>query len=878
MKFSDVRILLPGMLLALSVPFNGLTQTSAVSMKPSAIRPSAPLIEPGVSLQLAQERVRTLQHIRYTLHLSLPVGVKTPVAGEETISFDCLDNTVPLQIDFKGAPSQLGEVRVNGQTVPARFEQEHLILESRYLRKGADSIHLQFIAGDRPLNRNADYLYTLLVPDRARTLFPCFDQPNLKAVFTLSLTLPVSWSALANAPLRDSTVDGASAVKTYRFLPSDKISTYLFSFAAGKFFEAARDMHGRVLHGYYRETDSTKIRLSLDSLFRIQDQAIAFLQEYTQIPFPFQKFDFVAIPDFQFGGMEHVGAIQYQASSLFLDESATAEQFNTRSNLLSHETSHMWFGDLVTMRWFNDVWMKEVFANFMADKIGNITRPGGDFQLKFLTSHFPAAYATDRTAGANPIRQTLDNLQDAGSLYGNIIYNKAPVMMQQLERLMGEVPFRNGVREYLKAYAYGNASWPDLIHILGKYTSYDLEAWNKVWVNEAGRPRISYQCETKGNAIARLTLAQRGEDGSARIWPQFFELALVYGDHTEQYTVNLKAATMTVPEVSGKPVPLYILFNSGGEGYGVFPIDTQGIARVASLPDPVMRASAYINQYENMLDGSAVQPHQLLEQDEQYLLLESKELNLGALLGQISSVFWHFTTPADRTILAPGLEKTLWAAMEKADQPNEKKLLFLAYTGIELTRSAQDSVYKVWNGKQPPAGVKLSEDDYTGLAAGLALRTYPGYREILETQASRIQNPDRRARFGYIQPSLSEDQAVRDSFFLSLRDRRNREKEAWVLSALSYLHHPLRTGASEKYLPASLDWLLEIQRTGDVFFPERWLQASFGNYQTAGAAAVVRHFLETHPDYNPKLKEKILQTTDNLFRAEKLLGGLAPRQ
>ena len=822
-------------------------------------------VEPGVSIRLAQERVKVVQHVRYALRFALPADVKTPVKGEETLYFNCLDNSKPLQIDFKADPSQVGEVSVNGKILPLQLVQEHLVIEARYLRMGEDSVHIWFVAGDRPLNRNKEFLYTLLVPDRARTLFPCFDQPDLKAVFTLSLTLTSAWKALANGPLGDSSVD--ADVKTYHFLPSDKISTYLFSFAAGNFFEATDDS----MHAYYRETDTNKVRLSLDSLFRIQRQAIAFLQRYTQMPYPFQKFDFVAIPDFQFGGMEHVGAIQYQSASLFLDESATAEQYNGRSNLLSHETSHMWFGDLVTMRWFNDVWMKEVFANFMADKIGNITRPGGDFQLKFLTSHFPAAYATDRTPGANPIRQTLDNLQDAGSLYGNIIYNKAPVMMQQLERLMGETPFRDGIRQYMRTYAYGNAGWPDLIHILGHYTNNDLEAWNKVWVNEAGRPLFSYTYTTRGNAIGSLTLTQKGEDGSARVWPQFFELALVYPDHTESYTVNAKTASTIVPDISGKPIPSYLLFNSGGDGYGVFPIDTAGIGRIAGLTDPVMRASAYINQYENMLDGNTITPRRLLEQDERYLLAESKELNLSVLLGQISSVFWHFIRTGDRTALAPALEKTLWRAMEKADQPNEKKLLFLSYAGIALTREAQDNVYKAWNTKQPPPGVKLSEEDYMGLAAGLAIRTYPGYSQILQTQVSRIQNPDRKARFLYIQPSLSESQAVRDSFFASLKDRKNREKEAWVLSALSYLHHPLRTGASEKYLPASLDWLLEIQRTGDVFFPERWLQTSFGNYQTASAAAVVRRFLETHPGYNAKLKEKILQTTDNLLRAERLI-------
>lgn len=910
-KYSDVgNQLLTGILLVLSVPINGYAQTSALPA------------EPGVSLQLAQQRAKALQHIRYSIHLRVPAEVKTPIAGGEVIYFDCLDNSDPLQIDFKASADQLGEIRVNGQKIPPRFEQEHLIVEPRYLQKGQDSVQIRFIAGNRPVNRNSEYVYTLLVPDRARALFPCFDQPDLKAQFTLSLDLPLDWKAVTNAPLQDSSLQDNSTntgmgnsgsapagmvttgFKTYHFRQSDSISTYLFSFAAGKFAEATRNMHGRIMHGFYRETDSNKIRLSLDSLFRIQEQAIEFLQVYTDIPFPFIKFDFIAIPDFQFGGMEHPGAIQYQASSLFLDESATAEQFNSRSNLLSHETSHMWFGDLVTMRWFNDVWMKEVFANFMADKIGNITRPGGDFQLKFLTSHFPAAYNTDRTAGANPIRQTLDNLQDAGSLYGNIIYNKAPIVMQQLERLMGEAPFRGGVMEYLKTYAYGNASWPDLIRILGKYTTLDLETWNKVWVNEVGRPRISYQWQgtgvegTKGaggdgtrgvaadatsgassgragaaagDTTSQLTLTQKGEDGSSRIWPQLIELAFVYADHTDEYTIDMDADTVTIPELSGKPRPLYILFNSSGRGYGLFPIDTAGIAQISSLPDPVMRASAYINNYENMLDGHTLTPGKLLQLDQQYLMKESKELNLGVLLGQINSVFWHFITPRDRATLAPGLEHTLWEAMRKTDQPNEKKLLFLSFAGISLTRSAQDSVYTVWNNKQPPQGVKLSEDDYTGLAAGLAIRTYPGYQQLLQEQGKRIQNPDRRARFQYLQSSLSADQKVRDSFFLSLKDRKNREKEAWVLSALGYLHHPLRTGVSEKYLSASLDMLEEIHQTGDVFFPERWLQVSFGNYQAPAVAAMVRHFLEEHPAYNPKLKEKILQATDNLFRAEKLL-------
>ncbi len=183
----------------------------------------------------------------------------------------------------------------------------------------------------------------------------------------------------------------------------------------------------------------------------------------------------------------------------------------------------------------------------------------------------------------------------------------------------------------------------------------------------------------------------------------------------------------------------------------------------------------------------------------------------------------------------------------------------------------QEKLYDVWKTKQAPPGVKLTEDDYTGLATTLAIWNYPGYQDILSEQLGRIQNKDRRDRLQYLLPSLSNDPAVRDSFFMTLGTAEAREKEAWVVAALVNLHHPARAGASEKYLPVSLDWLADIQRTGNVFFPQNWLQAGLGSYQTATAAEVVRKFLREHPDYNPKLRAKILQAADNLFRAEKLI-------
>jgi aminopeptidase N len=845
---------------------------AGASLAQSAAKP--PVL--GVAHALAQQRARALRHVAYALQLQVPSAVVQPIAATEKITFQLLENAVPLQLDFKASPAQLQRLTVNGQPAPLAFEHEHLLIAPALLKLGANELTLNFTAGDMSLNRNPDYLYTLLVPDRARTVFPCFDQPDIKAVFHLSLTVPAAWQAVANGPLADSARTADGLRKTYRFRPSDTISTYLFAFAAGRFRHELRQPSGRPMHFYYRETDSVKLRRSMAPIFDIQAGAIRFLEDYTQRPYPFQKFDFTAIPDFQYGGMEHVGVIDYKASTLFLDDAATRDQLNARANLLAHETAHMWFGDLVTMRWFDDVWTKEVFANFMADKISVVTQPDGNFNLKFLTDHYPAAYAIDRTVGANPIRQPLDNLQDAGSLYGNIIYHKAPIMMRQLEHLMGPLAFRDGLRAYLRRYAFGNATWPDLIAILDARTPADLQAWNRVWVNEPGRPQFSYQLRTAGGKITQLTLSQKGEDGSARVWPQVFSVALVYADHVEQLPADMRAASLRLRAAEGRLAPRYLVFNSAGEGYGIFPVDARMLPHLAELKQPVLRAAAYINLTENMLNGRAITPAQLLARLRPLLAHEPEELNLNLLLGQVSDLFWRFTPPAQRPALAASLEPQLWLAMQQVPSANEKKLFFKAYAGLMLGADAQARVHEVWSTRQPPAGVKLSEDDYTDLAAGLALRNYPSYGTILQTQLGRIQNPDRRLRLRYLRPALSDTAAVRDAFFAGLAQVKNREKEAWVTTALGYLHHPLRAATSEKYLPQSLALVEEIQRTGDIFFPQSWLQTTLRWYQTPTAAATVQNFLRSHPapEYNPKLRAKIEQAADPVLRAARLTPAL----
>ncbi|MCT3922686.1 aminopeptidase [Elizabethkingia anophelis] len=833
------------------------------------IKPS-PKVESGVSYELAQFRKSTLSNIKYELDLDIPESKTDRISGTENLTFNYKKQSeVPLQIDFKENAASLLSVSVNGQAIKPVLENEHILIDQKYLKSEHNQITFKFLAGNSALNKRDGYLYTLFVPDRARTMFPCFDQPNLKANYSLTLTIPEKWNAMANGVLKETTVKQGR--KKMIFAQSDLLPTYLFSFAAGdfKYFKEKIGMQDAAM--LYRETDTIKIKNSMDSIYNLYRNSLAYYEKWTGIPHPFQKHGLVVVPDFQFGGMEHPGAILFQNSTLFLDKNATQSQLNNRSNLLAHEVAHLWFGDMVTMDWFNDVWTKEVFANFMADKSTGASSDKSVYDLKFLTTHFPAAYSVDRTIGANPIRQVLDNLQNAGMMYGPIIYNKAPIMMRQLELLIGEENFRKGISEYLRKYAYSNATWPDLITILDNQTSEDLQSWNKVWVNEPGRPIIDYTIKYKGNKIENFKISQHSEYGDTqKLWPQEFQISLFYPDKIEKVDVRFSEKQQDIPELKGRQKPLFVLQNSSGIGYGVFNVDNDLISGFSLIKDPVSRASAYISLYENMLGGSGITPQELLHFFAGQLQKESTELNLRLITGYISGIYWGFLTESIRNKESESLENIVWNALQKQAAVNNKKNLFDCYQGIFQSKKAYDNLYTIWKTQTAPQSITLNDEDFTSLALALSLRNNNN-NDLLQEQLTRIKNPDRINRFKIIMKAASSDKKIRDEFFNSLAERQNRSNESAVGSALGYLHHPLRQHTSINYLPQTLELLKEIQKTGDIFFPDNWLRSTFSSYQNPKALTVVNQFIQQNPDYNSILKNKILQATENLRRAQKLV-------
>jgi aminopeptidase N len=827
----------------------------------------------GVTESLAKERATRVADLRYDLSFTIPQDRTERVAGHAMITFTLRDEGAPLMLDFE--PNQMGalhRVDVGGLALEAGLINGHIILPPGALCVGTNTISLHFDAGDAPLHRSDDFIYTIFVPARAHEAFPCFDQPDLKARWTLALDVPVGWETIANGA---ETARASSGGRTrLTFAETALFSTYLFAFAVGQFSVEQAERDGRIFRMLHRETDAQKMVRNRDAIFDLHAAAVAWLERYTGIAYPFGKFDFLLVPAFQFGGMEHPGAVFYNASSLLLDESASQNDRLERASLIAHETAHMWFGNLVTMTWFNDVWMKEVFANLMAAQIVNPSFPDANHDLRFLYAHYPRAYDVDRTAGTHAIRQPLGNLKDAGTLYGAIIYHKAPIVMRQIETIMGADAFRDGVREYLRLYTFGNASWPDLLALLDARTPADLATWSRAWIEKRGRPIVGTELTVSNGRIAQLDFTTRDSDPRRGLtWTEELQVALGYEDRVQLVSARLDGLRTDVVAARDRPAPLFVLASGAGIGYGEFHLDEQSLAwlsgHLPEIGDALTRGSAWVTLWESLLNGELLS-RPFLDLAIAALPRETDELNIQRILSDLEHAYWIFTPDSDRHSCAQGVERMLRAGLDSAGTTSLKGAYLAALRAVALTPETVGWLARVWRGDEVVSGLTLGELDFISLAQALAVRDVPGGTHILDQQIERTMNADRKAQLRFVASALSPNPAERDRFFASLGDVANRRHEPWVLEAIRYLHHPLRAATAIHYIDPALALLPELQQTGDIFFPTRWVHATLGGHRSPEAAAIVRDFLDRVPSsYPDHLRRIILSSADGLFRASR---------
>ncbi|MCF0167957.1 MAG: aminopeptidase, partial [Bacteroidales bacterium] len=726
------------------------------------------LLEDGVSLELAQHRDEVLSNLEYDLSFDIPESEEDSVSGCVTIDLDLASSLEQLVIDYKNG--QIDSVVVEGESVVWNYRNEHIIIPSIYFSSGHNQVKIWFRNGDSSLNRRDGFVYTLSVPDRARTLFPCFDQPSLKARYKLSLTIPEGWCAVSNSPVNPAACRTLSNENGKRsiisFHQSEPLSTYLFAFVAGRFTREEMTQGKNTIGLYHRETDPYK-KSQCRKILSTVHECIKWMEDYTGINYPFAKYDLIILPGFQFGGMEHTGATLYNDTRMFLNKNAGVQEEMSRFSLIAHETAHMWFGDLVTMKWFDDVWTKEIFANYFAAQMTSEKFPEVDRSLNFA-SYIRSAFEEDRTDGATPIKQPLDNMNNAGLMYSNIIYNKAPVVMEMLAEKCGREAFREGVREYLKKYSYSNATWEDLIAVLDSKSSEDLKSWSSPYIYEAGIPTIKQSI--KGDLPVFDTLCYG-----------YYKLPYVQAEKAMSYAMECE--------------------KQSDKGF------------------------ILINVNENALQGRIPTARYI------DFLLEYLDKERDPVLYSWACSYlqrYHFLT---KDITGGTLDKRVWKMLESNPDKECCRSAYSLLTTSCYTTETTEKLLEIFDRPNRFTTFQLSESQLTSLAYELAVRIPERADSILMVARGRISNPDRIAQFDFISPAVSPSEAVRDSVFESLLLAENRAVEPWTVTSMRLLNHPLRSPQSEKYILPAIGIIEEIQATGDIFLPKNWASALLSGHK-----------------------------------------------
>ena len=793
----------------------------------------AQMLSKGVPKELADHRKVNISNVVYDLTFNIPSNLSHKVTGTAIISFD-LKEQEDLILDFQGefngtAHVYYGKKNNKRRSFEALYKDEHIIIPMRQLQAGKNKIELNFTCQDKALNRNKDYVYTLFVPDLARSVFPCFDQPDLRAVFVTTLHTPSGW-------------------KTMTSDNSCQLPTYLYSFVAGNFQEKTGTRNGRLMRALYRETDPAKVA-QLDKVFDETSQALKWMEGYTSIACPFKEYGMVILPNYQFGGMEHPGAIQLSDRRIFLEKNATQEEELYRTELIAHEIAHLWFGDLVSLKWFGDVWTKEVLANFMASKITRRQYKGIDHDLNFLKTFQNAAIAIDRTDGTHAIAQELNNLNHASLLYDNIIYDKAPVMMRMMEQVMGAPAMQNGLNRFLIDHQFDNASWDDLIKALDKTApSAGVKKFSDIWVKQKGMPNIHTSYKDGQIVVTQSDPLHRGI-----FWPQQFEVKVIY-DLTESQTltVDMQKPTMTF-KVPGRPS--YIIPNSNGKGYGRFTLDDN---YTRQMPKRLITTRNDLNRYallqvihDNYLMGK-ISPSYF---SELYRLMV-KERNPQIMSTAIEHMFKILE---DVNVDQRAALELCMMDLLNENRTNEcHQYIIRKMSTCVSSPEVLDQIESIWRNHNDPL---LNEHDYMEMAYRLAIMHPQQWQEILSTQRARLTTDDLKNEFDYVCRACNPDGNQRLQLFNDLLRPENRQKEPWAIAMLRLLNSDVFEPQSNGYIESSLKSLEYIQQTSDIFFPSKWMKALMAGHKSKEAAQAIDSFIKATPNYPSNLKNIVLEAS-----------------
>jgi aminopeptidase N len=815
----------------------------------------------GVSRELARERASQLSDLRYALQFTLTPHADSTV-GHEELRFQ-LKKAGFVMLDFR--EGEITNLTINSRPASARIENGHVQISGGVT--GENHLSLDFTApvatAGKAITRYEDkddgseYIYTLFVPMDASMAFPCFDQPDLKGRFTLEVTAPANWAVISNSPVETSE-NGRTT-----FGETRPISTYLFAFAAGPFQE--------MQHIFVRRSQAARARSEIPQVEDIAQRGMRFLADYFAQPFPFPKYDMVLIPGFAYGGMEHAGATFLREESvLFRTAPTETDRFN-RNILVLHELTHQWFGDFTTMRWFDDLWLKEGFAEYMAFRTMAALAPEQHVWARFYQEIKPSAYGIDVTKGTTPIYQNIGNLTDAKSAYGAIVYDKAPGLLRQLAFLLRDTEFRNGLRIYLHEHPYGNAGWMDLVKAFERASGQDLTRWADAWIRRRGMPLIRTAWACDGQRLTEFTLTQKDALGEGGIWPLATEILLGYRDAAPvRLRVQITGETASVQEAIGKACPDYVFGNDDDYAYGLFLLDAHSreyiLAHMGAVPD-LFRRTLLWGALWDAVRFTELDPRQYLKAALLKMPEEADEQLVQSLARRSAVALHDYVSPHVRREFVSKFEGLAMDRMMHSPAPGLRIVYFRMLNEIASTNTGLGRLEDLLDGKVAIPGVTLRRLDRWRMIATLLAQSAPQAERIYAAEKADDQSGD-GLKYSYVAAAARPNAETKKWYFHDYLDNPARPED-WVSQSLGPFNEWNESELTLPYLQPALAALPEIKRQRKIFFVLAWLNAFIGGQHSAEADVQVHDWLDK-AQIDPDLRLKVLQVVDDLDRAVRI--------
>lgn len=713
---------------------------------------------PGANLTRveAEERKSIVQYpIHYSVDLDLTQGDTTFVststiqfgakAGESTF-LDLIADEV-TSVTLNGESVEPGEVFADDRIALNNLRERNEVVVTavcRYSTTG-EGLHRSVDPSDGNV-----YLYSQFeVPD-ARRVYAVFDQPDLKAVFRFSVLAPCSWIVMSNMPVERTedtdqmTLDGtlgtkpAEHAKRWTFAPTPTMSSYLTAICAGPYAEwhtTYQNEDGRTIPmaQYCRQALKDDFAKDVDYLFDITKKGFAFYAKTWGVPYPYAKYDQIYVPEYNAGAMENIGMVTIRDSYVFSSKvtDALAER---RVVTVLHELAHMWFGDYVTMKWWNDLWLNESFAEFTSTLATAEATEWKDAWATFCSGEKSWALNQDQLSTTHPIVAPINDLNDTYVNFDGITYAKGASVLKQLVAYVGRSEFFEGINHYLYRHAYSNATLNDLLTELEGTSGRDLKTWSAQWLEQAGINTIATDLHTaQDGTISELTLHQFAPTDHPVLREHRLAVGFYNEDEesgkvvrTDRIELDVDGEATTVTEAAGKPRPQFLLTNDDDLTYTKLRFDDESLAFATAnlyrFDDALARAVIWLALWDMTRDGELA-ASDFIGTTLKLLSTETESTTFRYALACLSTTVWHYTDRTKRAAIAQHTAQALLDLAKQAPAGSDMQFqLISAYLtyGVEGDSAFADTVRGLLSGSLVLEGLELDNNFRWSLVRALS--------------------------------------------------------------------------------------------------------------------------------------------------------------